>query len=723
MKKLTSIIVLCLYFNCLSLSAQEQSKQDSVQKLNEVEVTARKALIKQKPDRIIYNLQADPESKGSSLLNMMKKVPYLTVDAADRVLLKGNSNFKVLLNGKPSVILESNLSDLLKTMPANTIQSIEVITIPPSKYDAEGLAGIINIITLKKTENGYNGNLNMYQQFPAAGPSGGGSLTLKQGKLGVSAFGGAGWNDVPETGNSTVRSTTGASSGLLTQTGKLKSQNNNGYFGTEISYEIDSLNLLSGQFNFYGNHADESGRQQFMVDQSSTGLQQYGLDNSGRASTKVNDLSLNYQLGFSADKRRLLTFSYQHSTNNRNQFNQVLVSNPVNYQLPDYQQRNKVRFSEQTMQIDYVYPTGKFNIESGIKAILRDQSSNFQYLSDRIGNDNFEFQPDQSDLFNYSQKVFSAYNSYALNIKSWSFQAGLRIEQTVVDAQFVSNASEVAQRYLRLIPALSANKNFPSGNSLNFGFTQRIKRPGINRLNPFVNRSNPNFETTGNPNLEAVLVNDIQAGYHIAGKTSITIGLDYSFLSNADLAVATFDPVTQITRTSYQNTGRIDGLSAFINVSRSITRKWNASLNVNLIYFYIAGEADGGFVEKKLLTSSVNLSSGYDFNQGWRLNGNLNIQSRNPTGFQGTTNGMISTALSINKEILKDKLSVAAVASNLFVKYRDAKTFTNAVNFSQTSVVQNYFNSYRLSINYNFGELKGKIRKNQREIRNNDQSN
>jgi ferric enterobactin receptor len=717
------IIAITFSFTVMSSSAQQQSKQDSTRKLNEVAVTAKKALIKQKPDRIIYNLQADPESKGNSVLSMIKKIPYLSVDAAEQVLLKGNSNFKVLVNGKPSAMMENNLTDLLKSMPANTIQSIEVITIPPSKYDAEGLAGIINIITIKKMDNGYSGTVNVNGQFPAGGPGAGGSFTLRQGKLGISAFGGASWRDIPETRNSMARRTTGTVPSLLTQTGIGKNESRSSYSGTELSYEIDTLNLLSGQFNFYGSHAENFGRQDYRLEQTGAALQEYRLANSGENSSKVNDASVNYELGFKADKNRLLTFSYRYSSNIRDQDNQVLVVNRLSYVLPDYLQNNQADAKEQTLQVDFVYPLQKLNIESGIKAIFRDQESDFQYLSGAEGSQEYTLDPTRSDLFKYTQKIYSAYNSYTLNLKSWSFQGGLRIEQTVIDADYLYSSSRVSQNYFRLIPSISANKNFAGGNSLNFGFTQRIKRPGINRLNPFVNRINPNFENTGNPDLKPVLVNDIQAGYTISGKTAITIGLDYSFLRNADLAVATFDPVTQITRTTYQNTGRIDGLSSFINISRSFTKRWSASLNGNMIYFWIAGQADGAYVQKELLCSNINLSSGYDFEKGWRINGNLNMQSRNPTGFQGTTNGMVSTGLSVNKEIIKDKLSVSAVANNLFVKYRDAKTFTAGTTFSQTSIEQQYFSSYRMSLNYNFGGLKGKIKRNKRAIENNDQSN
>ena len=159
--------------------------------LKEVKIIAAKPLVTQEVDRLSYDLQADPESKVNSVLDMMRKVPLLSVDADNTVYLKGNSDFKILVNGKPSSMMERSYKDVLRSMPASSIERIEVITTPPAKYDAEGLAGIINIITNKKIDNGYNGSLNISEKFPNGGPGFGGSFSAKLGKLGMSAFGGA----------------------------------------------------------------------------------------------------------------------------------------------------------------------------------------------------------------------------------------------------------------------------------------------------------------------------------------------------------------------------------------------------------------------------------------------------------------------------------------------------------------------------------------------------
>ena len=179
--------------------------------LKEVAITGDRPIIKQEADRISYDIQADPESKLLTALDMMRKVPLLSLDGDDNIKLKGSSNYKILINGKPSGMVARNPSDILRSMPASSIQKIEVITTPPAKYDSEGLAGIINIITNKKIDNGFKGSLNLRMQGPVGGPGMGGSVTVKENKLGITVYGGTGFNTSPETQRITDRITTGDS--------------------------------------------------------------------------------------------------------------------------------------------------------------------------------------------------------------------------------------------------------------------------------------------------------------------------------------------------------------------------------------------------------------------------------------------------------------------------------------------------------------------------------
>lgn len=696
-----------------------------VKTLKEVVITANRPIVQQKADRIIYDMQADPESKVNNVLGMIHKIPYLSVDADDNVQMKGNTSFKVLINGKPSGMLTNNLKEVLRTMPASSVVRIEVITIPPSKYDAEGLAGIINIITNKKINDGYKGNLNVSDRFPSGGPDIGGGFTLQQGKLGINSYMGASTNSQPQTTNSTNRTTIDTNTRTdLKQSGYGKQSGKNGYFGTEISYEIDSLNLLSGDFNINGFRYNNSSYQTSALNGNAGLLQGYDNNSSSYGDGGGFDAAVNYQLGFKKDKNTLLTFSYQYSDYTNNSHNDVDISDPFDYTTPDYKQFNQAVSREQTIQVDYTHPIKKVNMEAGVKAILRDSKSNSFYNSLDSASNLFEPEPSMNDIFNYTQDVFGAYNSYQFSIKTWSFNAGLRAEDTHVNADFVSTASNSVQNYFNVVPSLAINKSFKNNSSISFGFVQRLRRPSIYRLNPYVDRSDPNFISTGNPNLHAVTMNIVQLGYNYSGKTiSVFMGTDYTFVNNLDLQVTRYDPTTHITTAMYENTGKGGGQELNFNMNYSPSKLYNLSVNGNALYLMIKGTGSDSTSKLNRLLAHVSVSNGFHFDKGWSMNVNADYNSRNPTSLQGTTNAYFSTSLSVNKEVVKNKLYFSAAVNNPFTKFRYSNSETTGPDFVQTNINQIYFRSVNFSLNYNFGKLNSDIKKNRKGINNDDVSN
>lgn len=692
-------------------------------KLKEVAITADKPIIKQKAGKIIYDMQADPESRSSNVLNMLRKVPYMSLDGNNNILLKGNSDFRVLINGKSSGMFERDLKNILSSMPASTIQSIEVYTIPPARFDAEGAGGIINIITTRKAKNELKGNLNVSHRWPVGGPGIGSSITFQKNKVGLSAFAGGSLSRTPLTENINERNTFGKTPTGLRQENSDRSKGRNGYFGMELSYEVDTLNLVTGRLNFSGNHGENNTWLNSRLNGTSGLLQQYRLEGNGRNEGSGMDAAVDYQRSGKKDKNRLLTLSYRYSASKSKPENDVYISEATGFPDYDYQQRNDQRTTENTVQLDYVYPGRRLTVEAGLKGIFRVNNSDFKYFSRNDDSKPFELRSDFSDQFDYRQTVLAAYNSYMYNLETWSFQGGVRVEKTLIDADFVGNTRQVKQDYINVFPNLAINKTFKNQHSLNIGYTQRMKRPGINRLNPFVDRQNPDFLFTGNPELRPVVVHSISAGYNIPGKINFTGGADYTFLRKVDLPVYSYDSTTRVVTNSFANTGKIDGLSAFVYASYNVTKQLSLTANGNVVYFWIEGLADGEIIKNELFTYALNLSASYSFEKGWRARADGSIISSNPTGFQGTSNGMVTSTFGISKEVIQGKLSFDANVSNPFTKYRNNRTYTSGPDFYQTTNARNYFRTFNVSMNYNFGGLKGNLRKNKRTIRNNDLSN
>lgn len=690
--------------------------------LKEVIVLADKPIVKQEVDRISYDLQADPESKTSNVMEIMRKVPLISVDGDDNILLKGDANYKILINGKPSSMMERNAKDILKSMPASSIQNIEVITNPPAKYDAEGIAGIINIITNKKVDNGYNGSVNMSQRFPAGGPGTGGSATFKQGKFGISAYGGANTSQTPLISNTISRTSTGNSYTNLSQTNSRETDSRNGYFGSELSFEIDSLNLISGQLNINGNSNENRNYQQSLLNGPTGVLQSYNLDGNNEGNGHGMDAALNYQLGFKKNKQQLLTFSYRIYSYRNQQNNELLSTNPVHYNLPDYNQFNNGGSAEQTFQIDYIQPVKKLTIEAGIKGIHRKNDSDFRfrYLDENTG----QYQTDllKTNVFDNTQEVLGAYNTYQYNLKNWGFKGGFRLERTVIDADFISGQTQVRQEYLNLIPSLSLNRKFKDMSNLNLAFSQRIQRPGIYQLNPFVDRSNPNFESTGNPDLHPTIGSNLSIGYSKSKKGSFNFLLGYQRFEDLIMPVSVFDPTTFITLNSYDNTGRARLFTANLNLNFPFTKKMNFSFNGGLAHGRVQGIVNNILVKNEGFMYNFSSSGSYRFEKGWRLNASINANGPN-LSLQGTSNSYIGSSFSLNKDLIKDKLSFSAAANNPFRKYRTNIRESFGPDFLQTSNFQTFYRSFNTSLNYRFGKLKSAIKKNTRGIRNDDVSN
>lgn len=687
--------------------------------LKGITVTGERPLIKQEIDRISYDVKADPENKVNNVLEMMRKVPLLAVDGDDNIQLQGNSNYKILINGKPSGMMERNPKDILKSMPAANIEKIEVITTPPAKYDGEGLAGLINIITNKKVDNGSNGSINVNQRFPVGGPGLGGSFTLKSGKFGISTNVGGNLNSSPLLNNSNLRLTQGNNPTNLWQTGSRDFSGKSGYSGVEMSFELDSLNLISAQLNYNANKNESLGTQYSTLKNTTSLLQSYELINTLEGSGSGVDAAFNYQLGFKKDKNRLLTFSYRYYDFSNDQFNQVDVFNPVAYSQPNYIQNNTGGSSEQTVQLDYVHPYKKLSIEAGIKAIFRNNFSNFDYSSaNAIGQ--FVLDLSRTNGFDNEQDVYSFYNSYQLNLKNWGFKGGIRVEQTEIDAVF-STTSTLSQSSLNFIPSISINRKFKDMSSLNFGFTSRIQRPGINQLNPFIDRSNPNFESSGNPDLKPMVGQSLQLNYSTFKKISLNMGLRGMFVNNLIMPRVVTDPTTNITRTSFGNTGKASVIGATLTINYPFTNKLKFNISGMAGYGRVKGEVNGVLLRKEGLMRNAFTSLTYRSTKAWQATASANYNGPNLT-LQGTSNTFVSTSFSVNKDFLNNKLSLSFAANNAFNKYREAINYTNGPNFTQESYNQNYQRNFTASLNYRFGKLKDSIKKNKKGIVNNDVS-
>ncbi|WP_407427040.1 outer membrane beta-barrel protein [Arcticibacter sp.] len=688
--------------------------------LHVVNVSRFKSLVVQQADRITYDVQSDPESKANNALEMLRKVPLISVDGADNIRLKGGSNYRMLINGKTSSLISNNPSDLLKAMPADNMEKVEVITTPPAKYDAEGISGIINIITRRKLSEGYS--LSLTSTYNTVnGPSANLNAKLKQGKLGVQGFAGTA-QPIEQTVAMGYRNATWRP--LLSQVlqdGTMVHDHDNTFGSAQFSFEADSLNLFTAELEYHtGGSTQQTQQISQYIDQQMRVNQSYELMNASRNQMRGTDFGFNHEHTFRRAKGQLLTSSYKYSYSRDAFGNDATYLNSINYLAPDFLQNNRSGAKEHTAQIDYVHPLRTLQVEVGAKAILRDNFSEFDRRNLDIQGEEYKLDPDHTDAFSYKQNIYSLYNSYHLTWKDWDARAGLRLERSSVRADFRAAADLIKQRYTNLFPSVSVQKKMAESNSLSLGYQQRLERPGILLLNPFEDYSNPGFLTAGNPELRAVLNHSIDLIYSNYSKRPFTLGLNYAIADNTieNVMVVGED---KISRSNYQNVGKREAVGMLLNTNVALGPRLNTNIDGQLMYVGLRGHLGADAYNSDGFQWHIFSNTRYRFEKGYRLGMDVSYDSRYVL-LQGRDNDFLYYSISGSKDFFDNKVTLSVSTSNFFNKYRRLDFTTMGKDFDQRRFYDIYYRRFNIRLIYKLGRLKEDIKKNQRGIRNDDQT-
>lgn len=700
--------------------------KDNSKMLNEVVVSAQKPLIKVDLDKITYSMEDDPESKTNNVLDMLKKVPMVTVDGEDKIQLKGSSAYKIYINGKPSSMLASNPKDVLKSMPASSIKDIEVITDPGAKYDAEGMAGIINIITQKNASmGGYTATINSWGNSQG-GYGIGGNLIIKSGKFGFTGDYGFYNYKSPEYKTSLIRENfNDLKNKYLIQSGSGKNKGNGQYGNAEVSYEIDSLNLITVGFGLYGGNGDQTSLTNNRLENAlSIPVKEFDQSTDGTYKYGSTEFKADYQLTSKTVKDRLLTISYRLAMepddwSSENQIKAILnESDSKNKQYSDADQK------EHTMQIDYATPFAKIhNLEAGLKYIMRlnESNSGYQFLNSA---GNWEEEPSLKDEFKHRQDIYSAYGSYAVKLKKVGIKAGLRYEGTRMNIKYPLAEGEVADmknfetNLSNLVPSVTVSYQLSQSQTFRLGYNMRISRPGIWQLNPFENRTDSLNSSVGNPNLKPVESHTIDMNYNYFNpKFNMNASLSYNFVDNSIERITELDGI--VSRTTYANIGKSKRLGLYTYFSWTPTSKIRFSGNLSGAYIDVKSNleifelSNSGFVGDIYSNIQYTLPKNYRINAyGGGSTPYLNIQGRGPSfNYYG---------LSLSKDFLSDKLSVNLSASNMFSNEQKFRNVIDNPGFHTESynIYQRRYVGVRVS--YRFGEMKSQIKKAVRGISNDD---
>ncbi len=676
--------------------------------LKEVSISAAKPLVNREIDRIAYNVQNDPDVNSLSVLDVIQKVPLLSVDANNAISLKGNKNFKILINNRESALVASRPSDVLKAMPAGSVEKIEVITTPPSKYDAEGLAGIINIVLKKNASDGYNFSAGVnYNSI--WGFEGNINAAIKHKKFGFSVRSGIGRQR-------DLVNTSGKEQQFVGKAEKLiqnSAFNYGGLYhgsGVEFTYEADSLNLFNVWGELSGNIYNQDFDQTAINFNSGNVANSYRLLSDGDWRYIPQGFGAIYQLNGVKNKDRVLNVAYKYVylpytsfADNKftEQYNQPML-------MPDYIQNNQSGSRENTMQIDYIYPVRQLTVEAGGKIILRK-------LAQKQGND-YVNDDQQSNDFRYQQKILALYNTYQLKFKKWTAKAGARLEHTNIDSYFIPATTTVKNSYLNLIPSLSLQHKLEDASFI-LGYTQRIARPGIDQVNPFIDRHNPLFVSLGNPMLKPELNNLLELNYSNSAKNPLNLGLSYTFSNNAIQKVSYLD--NAVTYSTYNNSASNKSLS--LNGNFTLNPNKNVAVIVNGLISRVSYSGSNNLqkLSNSGYTGTVSANVSYKMGKGYRMSADTSFGTGS-INLQGQANAYFNSAVRVSKECFNKNGTLTLVAANVLARYYYYRDTTSTNDYIQTTFNQNPYRAFVLKFNYKIDRLKGEIKKSKRSINNDD---
>lgn len=702
--------------------------------LNEVTVTGEKSMIEEKVDRLVYNAEKDLTSKGGDAADVLKKVPMLSVDLDGNVSLRGTSNIKVLINNKPSTIVASSVADALKMIPADLIKSVEVITSPSAKYDAEGSGGIINIITKKSNLQGLNLNVDSGVGLRGSNLSLNGNY--RQGKLGVSlgGFGRAFYNktdtELDQTTNRLVdiEGVTKAVSSRTTQTAKASDNGLFGRYNLGFDYDLAKNQSLTASVAFGTRNFTRSQDLISNLYSGSTLNATTYRDVTNKDISNSVDMNLDYIKIFKPGQE--WSISTQYSQNNlKNNFNASNLSSLS--ELLSGQKNNNTNFNKEiTLQTDYVTPI-KTNqqFEVGLKAVMRQVDSDYEYFFAGTDGVFISDATNPAGLLNYSQNIAAGYVSYMYSTKNKiTFKVGTRYERTMIDAEEKKGDNALAKinipSYNNIVPSINISKKLKNS-TIKVAYNNRIQRPGLQQLNPNVNNANPLNISQGNPNLKPEISNNVELSLSTSIKKSyLTFALFGRQTNNSISRISSPDSLmTNVIRTTFQNIGKEQalGMNFFGNIF--LTPKWTLNGGFDVYYAYLEGLQTGlDGLSKKVSNNGVVLSgrmmTQVSLKNGWAVQAFGGGRGRN-VQLQGSMSGMRMYSVGVRKDFKNKKGSLGLAAEN-FVGGMRMVTDLNSPLLTQTFTNHMHNQNVKLTFSYKIGNMRMVEQKKTKSVKNDD---
>ncbi|MDY0779241.1 TonB-dependent receptor domain-containing protein [Tenacibaculum sp. IB213877] len=692
---------------------------EDLETLDEVEIIAEKSTVEIRLDKKIYNVGKDMTIKGGNASDVLDNVPSVNVDAEGAVSLRGNENVRILIDGKPSALVGLSGTDALRNLPADAIEKVEVITSPSARYDAEGTAGILNIILRKGKITGFNGSTNLSVGNPDLLQV---STNLNYRTKKFNLFSNLGYSHRKGPGNANsdfTYFTNGVIDSLSTETRKYDRKNNNFNGSLGLEYYLNKNSSLTGTIFYRKNKGDDiatNNTEVFEPDGTERDLR------TRRENNLEDDVDTQYSLNYTNnidDKGQKLMIDLQYSENEGDE-NSLITNNGILVER-NSQLTNSI---SKLLQIDYVLPLGeKSQLELGHKADLQDLTSDF-----RVRNaDGTPKDPDISNAIDFKQYIYAYYAQFGSKIDKFSYLLGLRAEYTDVDLLLLNTGEFSDKNYTKWFPTVNLGYEFSETNNVTLGYARRLRRPRHWFLNPFETRSSDTYVFKGNPDLNPTYTSSFDLGYTTrVSKVTLNSSLYYQFSTdliravsrvetreNGNVFVRQFLNINDENRYGFELTTNYNPtkwarLSATFNYFKFKTEAFNYT------YSYISPE-DGSTITETEVLPEVNSDSWFArFNSRITLPAKIEWQTRimyrgPEDDAQGSREGMFVTNLAFSKDILQDKGTLVLNVSDLF-NDRKRKSYTETSRVISNQEFQWRERQITLSFTYRFNQKKKRDR-------------
>lgn len=704
-KKITKII---LEENRFIVNLGDIALSTDQQLLNEVVIEYRKPIIEMQDDKIVYNVDQSIFAEGSVATDILKNVPMVTVDIDGKATIAGKRNTRIFIDGKPSDYSSSSIGDLLSVLPSDALESVEVITDPSSKFDADG-DGIINIVLKKGKKVGLTGNL--FSRVGTLGNHNSGAFISKKDTK-YSFSGNLGYNHGNRfSGGNSNRSN------LFADTTFYNDQNNNSErisdgFNTRFggNYQLDSAqNFKFSARGGFNNGINNSLSDNLYLNEQK--IEKSLRSQNNNSANKNFDYALDGDYSLKGRNRSQYTFGLNFSKNSSNSnrdysryyFNAdgTPRTDPV-LQLND----NDNLGYNLDVNADYDHSFNFLNtkLEAGLKGAFNNSDENQAVQSYDYALDQYVFNPALTNAFNFNQNIYSGYVSIRFKIQKWSFRAGNRAEITDVTFKQENSSNFKIDPYLSLFPSIAVNRSFNNKYSIGVNYSRRIARPRQNALNPIIDDSDPQNLKYGNPALIPSYTNQYELNFSVfSNDWSFSPRISYS-ISNKIIERLKTVSSDGNSITTYQNLANSSTLSfnLFGNYRASKNQTFNAGFILSKIQYTSAVNTK---YNRNGINIRANFGGNYSFKKGLAMEANLNYIKN--TAAQGVSNGSVETQFGMRKNFMKNKIGLRLTAIDPFTQ-RNFTSVTEGPNFYQESYSLRKTRNFLVSLSYRFTKIEKK---------------